>query len=170
MRILRQLPSFFKNLDIKYYGSDYNSKTIEWAKENFKKFNIKKNNLQPPLPFKNNEIDVIYCVSVFTHLSELNTIKFIHDLHRILKKDGILIATFHGDMNSKLLLEDELIKYKKGEFIERGNVYEGSRIYTSFQPDKFIEREFKNFKILETIKCNNENQSFQQDWWVFQKK
>ena len=168
MRVLRQLPNYFPNNNIKFYGSDYNKTSVVWASKNFPNFNISLNDLNPPLPYPDNHFDVIYCISVFTHLSETVSIKYIDDIYRILKKDGIFISTFHGDMNSKVLNQKEYSLYKTGNFIERGNVLEGSRIFASYHPDLFIKKNFSKFKILEKIKCTKKNM-FEQDWWVFKK-
>ena len=43
--------------------------------------------------------DLIYAVSVFTHLTD-NSIPWLLELHRLLKPDGILIASYMGRWNS----------------------------------------------------------------------
>jgi len=169
MRVLRQIPNNFPENKINYFGSDYNKKSVNWAQKNFPNIKISLNELKPPLPFDDNSFDVIYCISVFTHLSEELSIKYINDIYRILKYDGIFISTFHGDKNSSVLNNDEIEKFISGKFVERGNVKEGSRIFASYHPDQFLIDNFSKYKILEKIKCT-EPSLFEQDWWVFQKK
>jgi SAM-dependent methyltransferase len=50
------------------------------------------------LPFEENSFDIIYSVSVFEHLTDIETI--IMEIKRILKKDGILIITFDVSLNN----------------------------------------------------------------------
>ena len=168
MRVLRHLPSMFEGRNINYFGSDYNKETVLWAKQNFKDIEISLNQLSPPLPFRSSTFDIIYSISVFTHLSEELTKRYISDIYRILKKGGIFISTFHGDLNSKLLTNSEKKQFNSGQYIERGGVLEGSRIFASYQPDKFILDNFSKFKVMDKIK-NPTNDDFQQDWWVFRK-
>lgn len=168
MRVLRHLPIFFDIKKTSFFGSDFNYKSVSWAKKNFKDINVSLNSLSPPLPYNNESFDVVYCISVFTHLSENVSKQYISDIYRILKKDGIFISTFHGNMNSKVLTKKELYDFEKGYFVERGSVVEGSRIYASYHPDLFIRKNFSQFRILEKIESKTQS-DFEQDWWVFKK-
>lgn len=168
MRVLRHLPENFKNKNIEFYGSDYNSKTIKWAKENFCDIKLSLNKLSPPLPFESMQFDVIYSISVFTHLSQKLSYEFADDIYRLLKKNGIFISTFHGDFCKKHLTSAEQKKFLNDEYIERGRVKEGSRLFSSYHPKSFIMDCFSKFEILEHKKCNKD-QFFPQDWYVFKK-
>lgn len=47
------------------------------------------------LPFKDGEFDVVFCNSLFTHTGDLDVAdNFIHEAHRVIKPDGMLIATW----------------------------------------------------------------------------
>ena len=110
------------------------------------------NNLKPPFDLQDNSIDVLYCISVFTHLSREMHLEWINEIKRVLKPDGIFICSLHGDKPHIIsnLLPDEATKFMNGEFIQRGHVKEGSRIYTAYHSDKFIIDEFLvGFKIIE---------------------
>lgn len=48
------------------------------------------------LPFKDNELDVAYSVSVIEHLPEVTG--FVHELCRVLKSGGLLVATIDLDL------------------------------------------------------------------------
>jgi len=168
MRVLRHLPLYFDTKQTSFFGSDYNKSSVSWAKKNFKNIDITLNNLSPPLPYDNGSFDVVYCISVFTHLSENVFKQYIEDIYRILKKNGIFISTFHGNMNSKVLTKRELVDFKNGKYVQRGSVTEGSRVYSSYHPDKFIRNNFSKFKILEKIESKVQS-DFEQDWWIFRK-
>ena len=67
--------------------------------------------LAPPLhPFLNGELppldqpdemfDLVYCVSVFTHLSR-SWSDWPIELHRVLKPGGLMLATFMGEGESQ---------------------------------------------------------------------
>lgn len=67
---------------------------IEWSdplisKAQAKGINVIKGDLNKPLPFKENEFDSIFGLSVLEHL--LNPCRYIKECHRTLKKDGSFI-------------------------------------------------------------------------------
>src|ERR1043165_8053538 len=49
-----------------------------------------------PLPYKDQMFDLIYSLSVFTHLSENHASQWLSEMNRVLKPGGILIITIHG--------------------------------------------------------------------------
>ncbi len=44
------------------------------------------------------QLGEIHAISIFMHLSETMHYAWINELYRILKKDGILIFTTHGEL------------------------------------------------------------------------
>jgi SAM-dependent methyltransferase len=50
---------------------------------------------QIPLPFEDATFDVVYAVSVFTHLDEEPQFAWLEELRRVLKRGGKLIASTH---------------------------------------------------------------------------
>jgi hypothetical protein len=59
------------------------------------------------------------------------------------------MLTVHGNLSRNILLPAEQDLFDKGELVVRGNVYEGSRLFASFQPDQFTTgRLLNNFAIL----------------------
>ena len=58
-------------------------------------FRVVRNGELPPLDEADDSFDLIYAVSVFSHLTD-EWPGWLSELHRLLKDDGILIATFLG--------------------------------------------------------------------------
>jgi SAM-dependent methyltransferase len=50
------------------------------------------------IPFKRNSFDVVVCFQVLEHIE--NPEKAISEMHRVLKKDGILMLSTHGNMHN----------------------------------------------------------------------
>lgn len=56
----------------------------------------------PPLGLEPASFDLAWAISVFTHLTD-NSLPWLHELHRLLKPGGLLIATYLGRWNSEFL-------------------------------------------------------------------
>lgn len=169
MRVLRHLNQIEGFNSVQLYGSDYNKKSINWCIENFKQVNFINNNLKPPLSYNNESFDCVYAISIFTHLSEERHYLWIKELHRVLKNNGILIFTTHGDLCSNRLLKNELERYSKGQIVVRGKVKEGKKHFLAYHPHDFIKNKLLNkFEILEHI-IDPRHHHLEQEVWVVKK-
>ena len=79
-----------------FFGTDIDSQSIDWCRENFQNIEFSVNNAAPPLPYPDNQFDFIYAISVFSHLSEESHIRWLGELSRVVEPRGYLLATFHG--------------------------------------------------------------------------
>ena len=77
--------------------SDIDAEAITWCKENFPAFaQFWQNSEWPPLPFGDARFDLIYSVSVFTHLPEDMQLAWLAELCRVAKPDAWVLLTIHG--------------------------------------------------------------------------
>jgi SAM-dependent methyltransferase len=53
-------------------------------------------NMWPPLPFEAASFELIYSVSVFTHLREPMQMKWLEELERVMRPGALLLTTVHG--------------------------------------------------------------------------
>ncbi|MCL2494875.1 MAG: class I SAM-dependent methyltransferase [Oscillospiraceae bacterium] len=160
-RIVRHLRSADAGI-AKLIGTDYNAKTIRWCKAAVPEIVFIQNELAPPFDLPDHSLDVLYCVSVFTHLSEEMHFEWIREIRRVLKPGGLFIGTFHGEKSFNRLLPYEQARYLRGELVSRGNVKEGSRIYTAYQSDKFLsEKLLADFDFIE-----KQDLKFSQSIWA----
>ena len=79
------------------YGTDIDSELIRWCKEYLPHFRWSINGYQPPLPFADNTFDLIYAISVFTHLNEKFQHSWLRELRRVAKPGATIILTVHGE-------------------------------------------------------------------------
>lgn len=167
VRVLRHLENINGFRNVHLFGSDYNKKSIQWDKKNFPKIEFVVNSLNPPLSFESEQFDCVYAISIFTHLSEEMHYAWINELYRVLKKDGILIFTTHGELCKNRLLEDELLQYEKGEIVVRGKIKEGKKHFLAYHPHLFIKNKLlQNFEIIEHIEDPRKYQLEQEVWIV----
>jgi hypothetical protein len=52
--------------------------------------------MSPPLPFSETSFDLIYSVSVFTHLREAMQLRWLEELARVMRRGALLLTTIHG--------------------------------------------------------------------------
>ena len=168
-RIIRHLPEIIGN-DCDYFGTDYNPKSIEWCSRNLAGIHFNLNSLKAELPYPDNFFDIIYGLSIFTHLSEQMHFGWFNELYRILKPGGILFITTQGNNFREKLTGSELGKYINGELVVRGKVKEGHRTFSAFHPKEFMMKLFKDCRIEEHIEPEMlQGKVIPQDIWIVRK-
>lgn len=76
-------------------GCDIDGDNVDWCAANLPgTFAVSR--LAPPLPFERESFDVVYGVSVFTHLREAMQLRWLDELARVTKPGAILLMTTHG--------------------------------------------------------------------------
>lgn len=94
-RILRYLSEMAEETE--FWGCDIDGSSIEWLNAHFgDRLRFVHNGDAPPLPLESGSFDLIYAVSVFSHLTD-SWAAWLLELHRLLVPGGLLVATFHGD-------------------------------------------------------------------------
>lgn len=80
-----------------FWGSDIDIDSIAWLTEHLcPPLHAIVNAEAPPLALPDNHFDLIYAISVFTHItSEWSA--WLLEMHRLLKDDGLLLASFLGE-------------------------------------------------------------------------
>ena len=78
------------------HGTDIDAEAISWCRDNldFAEFGV--NNPLPPLEYPSEAFDLIYAISVFTHLDEDYQFRWLDELKRITGPKGIVLLTLHG--------------------------------------------------------------------------
>ncbi|PQJ80395.1 class I SAM-dependent methyltransferase [Polaribacter porphyrae] len=166
-RVIRHLPNILEHSNL-IFGTDYNKKYVKWCSENLNGIQFKLNDLKPPLDFENNSMDVIYGISIFTHLSERLHFSWMKELTRVLKNKGILFLTTHGNVHSFKLLDEEKTAYNSGKLVIHNYKKEGNRLFASYQSPKFFKDlcARNNLEILKHIPGAIRNNQPQQDVWI----
>ena len=170
-RVVRHLPGMLPN-DTTIVASDFNSDTIKWCSRNISGIRFIVNYLDPPLAEPDHSFDLIYGISIFTHLSEKRHYPWYSELNRLLNQDGILLFTSQGQAFLKLLTDHEQKLFSGGSLIVRDYREEGRRIFSTFHPPEFIQSalEENGFTVLEHIAGALDDQSPKQDIWICRKK
>lgn len=138
-RIVRHIPEMLNaSGNWSVLATDYNPATISWCRANIAGVVFSENGLEPPLPYPAASLDAVYCISVFTHLSEAMQRAWAKELARVLREGGILIASFHGLASRSFLRASEQRRFDRGQVVVRGHVAEGKRTFVAYHPPAFV--------------------------------
>lgn len=90
-RIARHMPALTK---AQLIGRDIDAHNIAWARANLPG-DFAGCDLKPPLDLANASVDVVYAMSVLTHLLADTQAAWLQELARVLRPGGIAMLTFH---------------------------------------------------------------------------
>jgi SAM-dependent methyltransferase len=77
-------------------GVDVDVEAITWAAGHIPAVAFRASEALPPLPFDQRAFDLIYSISVFSHLGELAQDAWLAELARVLPAGGTLLLSTHG--------------------------------------------------------------------------
>ncbi|MBM4261241.1 MAG: methyltransferase domain-containing protein [Deltaproteobacteria bacterium] len=97
-------------LSTAFYGTDIDGEAIRWCQENYRWGTFSVNRPLPPLPYADDTFDLIYAVSIFTHLNEEFQFRWLEELRRVTRPAGVVLLTLHGEhvwrqLNAKLIAQ-----------------------------------------------------------------
>lgn len=169
-RVIRHLPQVLGDRN-SYHGCDYNAKTISWCQQHIPHVSFALNEINPPLPYQKELFNAVYGISIFTHLSEENHLKWIQELHRILLQKGIALITTHGEAFKRKLTPIELNTYDSGKLVIRSKAKEGQRMYAAFHPPVYLTTLFKDngFEVISHSPGIHREDYIEQDTWILRK-
>jgi SAM-dependent methyltransferase len=155
--------------DTRIVGSDYNARLIAWCRANLPFAHFDQNALAPPLRYDDGEFDVVYALSVFTHLPEDLQQRWMQEFARVVRPGGHLLLTLHGDRYLERLTADEQAAYRRGELVVRWAEVAGSNLCTAFHPRSYVQARLTGpLDLVEAVDEGAAGQPYQ-DLYVFQR-
>ena len=155
---------------LEIHGSDYNRRLVRWCESNLPFAEFSSNELSPPLAHQSGLFDLVYAISVFTHLPEELEQAWIDELGRILQPGGLLLLTTHGDSYLGRLNAEERARYLAGDPVVRWGSVAGTNLCTTFHPEAYVrERLAPRLELLEFVSEGGTIGSLRQDLVVFRK-
>jgi SAM-dependent methyltransferase len=98
------------------YGTDIDAEAISWCRNNLTFAGFGANGPLPPLEYSSEMFDLIYAISVFTHLGEDHQFRWLNELGRITSPKGIVLLTLHGRSVWKDLPQEDVADIRKRGF------------------------------------------------------
>jgi SAM-dependent methyltransferase len=121
------------------HGTDASERAVAWCRANLPFARLEANGLAPPLAFPNDSFDLVYALSVFTHLPEELQRAWIDELARVLRPDGFLLLTTHGERYRDRLSADERVAFDSGQVVVRWPEGAGSNLCSAFHPPAYVK-------------------------------
>jgi len=150
--------SFMSDLAGSVHGCDIDAQAIRWCARNLRFAEFRVNAPEPPSPYGDGAFDLVYSISVLTHLPEELGLRWIEDLRRVTAPGGIVAVTTHGRATWNRLTAEEIEGVERDGFLFRRDD-SWSAIFpewyqTSFQTPEYVRRRFgERFEILDVVEA-----------------
>jgi SAM-dependent methyltransferase len=165
-RVIRHL----RHLPAELHGCDSNPIALEWCVDNLHFAQFEVNALESPLDYDMESFDVVYALSVFTHLPERLQSHWMGEMRRVLKPGGVLVISLHGDALVGKLSRAERADYHSGRLVVRVGDLAGTNHCAAFHPPAFVRSAMaKGFDVLE-MAPEGATGNPPQDAWLLRKK
>jgi SAM-dependent methyltransferase len=131
-------------------GSDLSAEAVDWCRANLPFARFEVNGLAPPLAFENESFDLVYALSVFTHLTAELQLSWRDELRRALRPGGLLLLTTHGRSYLPRLDDGERARFERGELVVRWGDVAGTNLCSAYHPERYLRGTFADgFAFLE---------------------
>lgn len=102
----RVLPFMLNSMPhVQFSAADIDAEAIAWVREAYPTVRAITTQDMPPLPYRHSSFDLIYAVSVWTHLDEARQHAWLAEMRRILRPGGLLIASLHGERAASRMMD-----------------------------------------------------------------
>lgn len=154
----------------RFHGVDYNPLLINWCRRRLSHAEFSTNEAQQKLLCADNTFDLVYALSIFTHLPEDRQFFWVAELSRILKPGGFLFITVHGEYHLKGFPDEAREKFSQGEMSVFGADVAGTNMCNTFHPYQYMKIKFApHMELMDFIKEGALGNP-RQDVYLFRKK
>jgi SAM-dependent methyltransferase len=157
-------------------GCDYNPELVQWCKANLPGVSVRENQLGKPLPYPPDSFDLIYLISVMTHLTLREQQQLVSEFRRVVRPGGYVYVTFHGEPFYEQLfarVENGEEQFRKTGFLIGADEKEGTNdCWTLQSPENVIDL-FQGFTLIKHFRASERGPTdvgAWQDSMIFQDK
>jgi SAM-dependent methyltransferase len=122
---------------VEIWGCDPWAEAIAWGRGALPEVQLEQLSMQPPTPFAEDQFDLVYGISILTHLPLDAQQAWLAELARIVRPGSLVALTLQGRRALDRFSPAERAAWEAGEMIERSGVQEGSRLYLAYHPPGF---------------------------------
>jgi len=144
-RVLRHVRESGLDPESRLAGIDVDEESIHWCRQQLPDIEFAICGTTPVLPYEDGSFDVVYHYSVLTHLGVESAPAWLRELARVLRQDGVMIGTTHGDRYLDMLLPEEARVFRAGSVVTRRWAAEGQKRFLTFHPASAVRRLLLDF-------------------------
>ena len=127
-------------------GSDVNEQAVDWCRAHLAPAHFSLNATLPPSGYQDGAFDLVYAISVFTHLSEGHQRLWLAELHRVIRPGGVLLLSVHGELSWNGLLPEDIATLQ-----QEGLLFKTSSKLFGIVPDWYHTAYHSQKYVLETF-------------------
>jgi SAM-dependent methyltransferase len=164
-RIVRHLRRLYEPGAVEIRASDCNPAAVEWCSNAFPDVSFFCNDVAPPLALVDDSVDIAYCSSVFTHLSDDLCRQWIAELRRVVRPGGLISFTIAGLSFAYRYKDSERAAYRRGIPVYHEWDEVGRRDFFAWHPPQYVRGVFlSGLEELEYV--SSEDSGLNQDLWL----
>jgi SAM-dependent methyltransferase len=152
-------------------GCDVNRRLAAWCEENLPHMEASAIDPAPPTPYDAESFDLVYALSVFTHLTEASQRRWMEEMRRLLRPEGWLLFTVQGEAFRDRLTgsrrRPQREQFDRGELAVLEPEMEGSNRCSVYHPHEWVKREMLGgFELVEFVPSASEGIGLQDAYLV----
>lgn len=120
------------------HGSDYNPDLVAWLGEGLPFVHPNVNGLAPPTRYGDGQFDLVYALSVFSHLDRELQDAWIAEFRRILRPGGLLVVSVLGESMAARLTGEERARFEGGELVVERPRMSGRNLCSAYHPRSYV--------------------------------
>lgn len=134
------------------FGCDPNRDLVRWCRENLPHVNAATSEDGPPLPYGDGGFDLVYALSIFTHLPEPSARAWMAELRRVLRPGGLLLLTTAGAAYRERLEPGDRARYDRDEEVVQFDSASGTNLCIAYHSPGYVRtRMLDGFELLEAF-------------------
>ena len=126
------------NLSTAVHGCDYSTGLVNWCRRRLPFARFETNSLAPTLPYADASFELVYALSVFTHLPRTLQQQWMGELARVLTPNGYLVVSTHGEACLDSLTEVERNRFRDGQLVVRNDAEAGTNRCGVFFSEEYV--------------------------------
>ncbi len=141
-------------------GVDIDREAIAWCQTNLPEATFHQTGEWPPLPFGSAYFDLIFSISVFTHLPEDMQLAWVEELSRVTKPNGILLLSIHSPaLMPSFDAEGAQRIAKHGFYYRRGSTTNGLPDFyrTAYHSEDYVKSTWGQWLVIDAFVSNGVN-------------